>query len=381
TFTHNSGTVIFDGANQIISGSTTFNNFTKTVTAADTLTFAASSTQTIAGTMTLQGAAGQLLSLRSSIPGTQWNIDPQGTRTIAYLDVQYSNNANVALINALGTGSVSSGNNTNWLFDNEVSGHVYSDEGVTVLPSVNVSVSINGGAPSLSFGTDASGAYTASGFTLVSGDVVTVYLNTNAGAEKGVTVTISNATGLSGIDIYQNHLIVRHEAAGSITNTHLDTANNSGDTDISAIYTMSGLNLTILSGKELFVWAGSTYIPGGTVSGGDVDVRGTMSMQGNNLTITNFAMSAGSTFTAPTGNMQISGNVAIGGGTFNHNSGTVTLVDPTAASINFGGVTLNHLTFSTGSTTTKTFTGDVTIAGDLIVAGVDFSVKHPAPRF
>ncbi|MCA1554456.1 MAG: hypothetical protein LC737_08760, partial [Chloroflexi bacterium] len=116
TFTHNSGTVVFNGTNQTISGSTNFNNLTKSVSSADTLTFQAGSTQMISGALNLQGASGQLLSLRSSVSGTQWNINPQGTRTIQYLDVKDSNNTNTSAIIATGTNSVNSGNNTNWTF-------------------------------------------------------------------------------------------------------------------------------------------------------------------------------------------------------------------------------------------------------------------------
>ncbi|MBI3320161.1 MAG: hypothetical protein HYZ89_06205 [Candidatus Omnitrophica bacterium] len=89
---------------------------TKTVASAATLTFPASVTQTITNTLTLQGAVGQLLSLRSSTPGTQWSIDPQGTRTIGYLDVQDSNNVNATAIDATSANSVNSGNNLNWQF-------------------------------------------------------------------------------------------------------------------------------------------------------------------------------------------------------------------------------------------------------------------------
>ncbi|GEM_PF-1895851 len=116
TFTHNSGTVQLTGGNQTLSGSTTFNNLTKTVTYASTLTFAATTTQTVAGTLTLKGSAGNYLSLRSTLPGVQWNINPQAGRVISYLDVQDSNNANATVIDASNTNSISSGNNTNWNF-------------------------------------------------------------------------------------------------------------------------------------------------------------------------------------------------------------------------------------------------------------------------
>ncbi len=116
TFTANSNTVTLDGTDQTISGSNTFYNLTKNVTTARTLTFEAGSTQTVTGTLNLQGAAGNLLSLRSGTSGTQWRIDPQGTRTISYLDVKDSNNINAAAIDAQTANVTNSGNNTNWTF-------------------------------------------------------------------------------------------------------------------------------------------------------------------------------------------------------------------------------------------------------------------------
>jgi hypothetical protein len=115
-FSGGTGTVTLNGTNQSITGSTTFNNLTKQVNTARTLTFDSTGTQTITGTMTLQGVSAQLLSLRSSNNGSQWTIDPQGARTIALLDVKDSDNINATAINAVGTNSVDSGNNTNWVF-------------------------------------------------------------------------------------------------------------------------------------------------------------------------------------------------------------------------------------------------------------------------
>ncbi|OIO53018.1 hypothetical protein AUJ46_06375 [Candidatus Peregrinibacteria bacterium CG1_02_54_53] len=116
TFTANTGSVVLDGTSQTLSGSTTFYNLTKTVSSADTLTFYANDTFTVSNTLTLQGAVSNLLSLRSSTTGTQWRINPQGTRTISYLDVKDSNNTNATAMDATGGTNVNSGNNTNWQF-------------------------------------------------------------------------------------------------------------------------------------------------------------------------------------------------------------------------------------------------------------------------
>ena len=117
TFTNNSGTVVLNGTGQTVSGDTTFNNLTKSVSSADTLTFGASDTQTITGTITLTGASGNLLTLVTSSNGTQWKFDPQGTRSISYVSVSYSNNINGTEITAAGNNITDGGHNTNWLFN------------------------------------------------------------------------------------------------------------------------------------------------------------------------------------------------------------------------------------------------------------------------
>jgi hypothetical protein len=81
-----------DGTSQTVSGNNSFYNLTKSVSAADTLTFAAASTQTIAsgGLLTLGGASGQLLSLRSGTTGTQWGVAVQGSTAVNYVVVKDS---------------------------------------------------------------------------------------------------------------------------------------------------------------------------------------------------------------------------------------------------------------------------------------------------
>jgi hypothetical protein len=122
TFTPGTNTVTFaaaNGVNQSILGSTTFNNFSKSVTGASTLLFDSSGTQNFSG-LTMQGAVGNLLSLRSTTSGTQANIrlTLSGAQTINNVDVQDSN-AGIAGVNqtlVARLSSVNSGNNVNWIF-------------------------------------------------------------------------------------------------------------------------------------------------------------------------------------------------------------------------------------------------------------------------
>jgi len=124
TFTHNSSAITLDGTSQTLSGSTTFYDLTKTVASADTLTFDAVDIYTIENDTTLEGAAGNLLSLISSSEGTQWEIDPApSTRTISYVDVKDSKNNNPTAINCVDQNCTDSGNNTNWTFTAGGGGH------------------------------------------------------------------------------------------------------------------------------------------------------------------------------------------------------------------------------------------------------------------
>ncbi len=111
SFTADTSTVIFNGWNQTIYGNTTFYNLTKTVTSADTLYFEAGNTQTIINNLTLQGASGKLLSLRSTVDGQYWYLDPQGTINISFADIKDLNNKSFTSL--VVTNSVDSGHNNN----------------------------------------------------------------------------------------------------------------------------------------------------------------------------------------------------------------------------------------------------------------------------
>jgi hypothetical protein len=117
TFTPRTGTVTLNGSGQYITGTTTFNNLLKSTDSTDTLYFGAGQTQTVTGTWTVNGAASNLLSLRSTTEDTDWFIDPQNTRTLSYLNVKDSNNTNSTAIIAYGLNITDGTNNTNWTFE------------------------------------------------------------------------------------------------------------------------------------------------------------------------------------------------------------------------------------------------------------------------
>src|SRR3972149_3196751 len=111
TFSPGNGTVQFNGTNHGVNGDSTFYNLMST-TAGGQLTFEAGKTQAITGLTRLKGGSGDFLKLRSSSGGTQWKINPQGTRDIDYVDIKDSNNVSSTIISP--ANFTDSGNNTNW---------------------------------------------------------------------------------------------------------------------------------------------------------------------------------------------------------------------------------------------------------------------------
>jgi len=114
SFTSGSSTVnLIEGCavtTAVVSGSTGFSNLHATTTAAKTIEFEASSTQTIAGALTLAGAAGNLLSLRSTSPGSEAFLNLLGSAASDYVDVVDVHAAPTPI--ALGPHSVAGSNTT-----------------------------------------------------------------------------------------------------------------------------------------------------------------------------------------------------------------------------------------------------------------------------
>jgi len=329
TFTGRSGTVTLDGTSQTIGGSvgTTFYNLIKSVLSADTLTFNNAITTTIDNNTTLTGADGDVLSLRSDLADTQFEIDisNSGTRTLQHIDVKDSNNTNATEI-ICSSGCINSDNNTNWSFP--ITGTVYTDEGSTNIgASKTVAVSINGGSATTGE-TSAAGSYNISLGTMPSsGDVVTVYLDDESG-DQAVLVFVSDGINHGDHDLYEDRLIVKDDEGSTITTANLATADGNGDSDITDFYSVSGSDLAVSDTKELLIWTGDTYAPGGAVTADDIDINGTFTMGSNAITISGSWDATGGTFTS---------------------SGTVTLDSTTTETITSNSNSFNNLTLNGSS--------------------------------
>ena len=160
-FTKGSRTFTLDGTvNQTISGSTVFWNVTKTVTSASTLFLDFTSRQSVSGALTLQGAAGNLLSLRVTRAGSGARLlldGDAGTQSLTYLDAKDSNASGGAALSCLNC--TDSANNTNWQFvtggTNFLSPDTFNSGGGEVAKSNNYRLTDSIGEPVIGFGSTA----------------------------------------------------------------------------------------------------------------------------------------------------------------------------------------------------------------------------------
>lgn len=121
TFSKGTGTVaIRDGCgntSSTIAGNQDFRALSVITTTGKTLLFTAGATTSVSpGTLTLQGAAGNLLRIRSTAPGSAAFLALNGSQNISYVDV--ADNRGLAAVLAPGpasaSNSVNSGNVLNW---------------------------------------------------------------------------------------------------------------------------------------------------------------------------------------------------------------------------------------------------------------------------
>jgi hypothetical protein len=114
TFTNNSGEVRFIGTGAvqyIIRGGGSFFNFTIDLTLAATYTFYNGDTIAIAGTLTMKGRSGQVLTLQSDI-ADHWLLNASGAIAVDWVAVSYSDASGGSTI--IATNTVDNGNNINW---------------------------------------------------------------------------------------------------------------------------------------------------------------------------------------------------------------------------------------------------------------------------
>ena len=300
-----SGTVTLNGTNQHIAGSgVTFYDLSKTATGADTLTFTHGATVTVTHDTLLEGTGGNVLSLRSDLPGSRWSINPAASgRTIQYVSVQDSANVNATTI-MCEADCRNAGNDAGWLFP--LQGRLTAADGTTPIAGKTIALSVNGGAIVGSGVTASDGTYALNPGNLSGSQLLALYIKGDSSV-KGATVTVTDGMNTSEMNVWGDTLIVRNETGSEVTNANLATAEGNGDSDLTAVYQVSGDNLTVQNGTTLYVPAGQTFTPGGTITASSLIVRGTLNGGSNAVTVTNSLDANGGTITG-TGLYSFNGN-------------------------------------------------------------------------
>jgi hypothetical protein len=97
-----------------VSGNTTFAGLEMTTSSGFLYDFAAGSTQSVAGSLVLGGSDGNLLTLRSTSPGSAAFLDVQGSQSVDYVDAQDNQATGDPII--LSENSVKGSNTPGWNF-------------------------------------------------------------------------------------------------------------------------------------------------------------------------------------------------------------------------------------------------------------------------
>ena len=101
--------------------------------------------------MTLSGRSANILNLRASTPGSQWNLNVSGTSAVSHVDVDDSNASGGNTIYAYySTDDTGPSNNINWVFQSlQLVKQVWSADGTTCFASVPIDSNCNGGVTSI----------------------------------------------------------------------------------------------------------------------------------------------------------------------------------------------------------------------------------------
>ncbi len=154
-------------------------------------------------------------------------------------------------------------------------GTVYADDGSSPLggPTCDgatnaVTIVVDGGSYTDSVpcdGLDGSFSFTDISYT---GDAtLAVFLDDTLGGERGSLITRTPTADIANLDLYVDRVITRHEDAAPMTIARLAVYDENDDSDLRFVAaTGTSHTLTVRPDTELYVWATSTFTPGGTVT-------------------------------------------------------------------------------------------------------------------
>ncbi|MFC1570820.1 hypothetical protein ACFL4E_03455, partial [Candidatus Omnitrophota bacterium] len=276
TFNNEGGTVTLIGADQSISGDTTFFNLTKVSGDNDILTFEQGKTQTIEGTLTLKGTSSlNMLTLKSSEANEEWFINPVNPdtdkRIISYVQVEDSTNISEATI-FVADESVSSGVRlVNWRFVTGVT--KWAGTSTSWIDPANWTNGVPGG-------NDVAIIQTALAYPVLSGFTQLGDLVIEAGASlnlNGNTIAVDTIgeLPLGTLGTFNNFGTLQLIGTEIITASQLPN-----DTDSGTVEYLGGSNLAYGAGGLGYTY-NNLLLTGGTWSLGDeLEVNGNLTIAG-----------------------------------------------------------------------------------------------------
>jgi hypothetical protein len=148
-----------------------------------------------------------------------------------------------------------------------ISGTVYADEGITPITATEtVRIVVATSTPSVYTTTATNGVYQFTNIVAPIGTPISVYISGDPTTRAFTVTKASSSANISGLDLYQNHVIVRHEASSAASITNADLALYDADNDPDIQFTANGGALLVFQNQELYVWPGKTFAPGGAVT-------------------------------------------------------------------------------------------------------------------
>ena len=367
---------------------------------AKTVKFGASQTQTVTDILRLAGYAGKILTIRSTVEGTQakLKIPTSIASGVNYVDVKDNKIVDFNTITA-GANSLDSGGNGNWIFGTgpprTITGSIFQSDRTTKLTTQTVKLSVNGG--SVIEKAASGGDFTFSGIPLLSADKLLAWIADDA-AYKGNTVVISDGQDLSGLNIYASHVSVKYLTGSSIANSDLSAAKGSlTDSDIK--YSVSGGNLSVDDTYKFYIPATFTFSPGGTTAFGNLEIGGAFNAAGFDVTVSGnwdntsgtYTPGANTTTFNGTNPQTLTSGGSASGKSFNNlaHSGTAKLTlssanalsvsaaltqsgsgdfDTSANDISSGSLSISSGTFNTDARAGAWDAGNVSMAGGILTA-------------
>ena len=169
-----------------------------------------------------------------------------------------------------------------------VSGTIYSDEGTTVYTTSGktLKMAIGTSSPGIFSTTTCSGCggqyrFDTKAASLSAGVPLLVWTDADVNLRSVVFTKASTTNNITGLDLYQNRIVLRMESASGTSTSISDLAFYDSDNDGDIQFTANNGILTVKAGQMLYLWPGSEFNPGGNVSvlgGLSVDTDGSIKL-------------------------------------------------------------------------------------------------------